>query len=145
MTPKKLDSGLVAALVGVAGWAVLLALAAMATRGLGMAAQVAVGGLLAVLNLVAFTFIGRGVLANGANRRLWGVLAVMKFLLLFGGLYALVRSGSLSVLALAIGYAALPAGIVTASVLGRSGDPAPEEGGDPSRDLVSASRPKPRD
>ena len=137
---KRLDSAMLAALVAVAGWAVLIALAAFAARGLGAAAQVALGGLVAVLNLVAFTFIGRGVLARGANRRLWGVLATMKFLLLFGAIFVLLRSGALSLLALAIGYAALPVGIVTASLLGRS-DPAPDEGGDQSRDLVSASRP----
>jgi hypothetical protein len=138
---RPLDSAMVAALVAVAGWAVIIALAAFAAQGLGAAAQVALGGLLAILNLAAFTVIGRGVLARGANRRLWGVLATMKFLLLFGGIFLLLRSGALSLIALAIGYAALPVGIVTASLLGRS-DPAPDEGGDQSRDLVSASRPE---
>lgn len=144
MKRQRLDSAILAAFVAVAGWAVIIAGVAFAAQGLGAAGQVALGGLLAVLNLVAFAFIGRGVLGRGANRRLWGVLAGLKFLVLFGGIFVLVRSGALNVLALAIGYAALPAGVVTASLFGRS-DPAPDEGGDQSRDLVSASRPKPRD
>jgi hypothetical protein len=57
------------------------------------------------------------------------LVAVVKLVVLFGGLYLLLRSGMASGVALVLGYGALPLGITVGGLLA----PRPDEGGAPPR------------
>ena len=86
---------------------------------------VAIGSTAAALNLWV---IGRLVQSflSGHGRMSWGFVATVKIVVLFGGMYLLVRGGVVAAIPLAIGYGALPLGIVAAQLGGVS--PAHEEG-----------------
>jgi hypothetical protein len=134
--PIAFDSPMIAAIIGVAAMAVILAIGAVAAVDWRAGVGVAVGGLTATVNLWFFAHIGRNLLAGGRRKRIWGLLAVLKLGALFGGLYVLLVSGVTTGLTLAIGYAAMPFGIVLASVVGpRPGD---DDGAHPG-DLVTAA------
>jgi ATP synthase I chain len=105
----------------VIGFAVFGAMA-----GLG----VLLGGLLATANLVVFARVAQAFLARRGNTAPWGVVAVLKMVLLFGGVWLILRSGAISAISLVAGYVALPFGITIASLFG----PAPPESDIPPRD-----------
>jgi hypothetical protein len=71
----------------------------------------AAGGLIALANLWAVARIVRGLVEESRLRSRWSLLAVLKMTLLIGAVFALVRLG-LPILAVAIGYAAMPIGIL---------------------------------
>lgn len=102
-------------------WAVAIVgvLATLGGLGLGgsrWALGIAVGAAVAAANLWSIRLVVRGLLAEKRGAVPWGLLAVVKFAVLVGGLYLLVKSGSLDLLALLIGYGALPIGIASAQL-----------------------------
>jgi hypothetical protein len=70
-----------------------------------------VGSLLALVNLWAVTRIVRGMVEETRLRSRWSLLAFLKMTALIFTIYALI-AGGFPVLAIAIGYAAMPIGIV---------------------------------
>jgi hypothetical protein len=83
----------------------------------------ACGGAIAVANLWAVSRIVRGLVEEVRYRARWSLFAVLKLTLLIGLVFALVTSGVAPILPLAIGYAALPVGVV----IGQLWTPAPAE------------------
>lgn len=95
--------------VAIAG-AVLTALAPFTFSAPRSALGVAIGGLFAVGNLWAVTVVIRGFLRNrGAS---WGALAVVKFTALLFLVGIVLKNQWAEAVPLAVGYAALPLGIV---------------------------------
>lgn len=74
--------------------------------------SVGVGALLGAGNLFALTRLVRGILDPEGAKRPVALLALLKFAGLFGGVYLLLELGVVSVPSLAVGYGALPLGIV---------------------------------
>jgi len=75
-------------------------------------------------------------------------VAVLKLLLLFGGVWIILKSGVVSGLSLAAGYAALPFGVTFASLFGpkQSEEPlspmeGPTESSRRGRDVIKRRRP----
>jgi hypothetical protein len=118
-----LDGSMMTSLTAVAAVAVTLSLGALAIFGWSAALGVALGGLVATANLWVLAHIARGVLAEGGRRSLWAIAGAAKLLALLGGAWFLLRSGQVSGVALAAGYAALPAGITLASLTAPRGAP----------------------
>lgn len=83
----------------------------------------AVGGAVAVSNLWAVSRIVRGLIEETRYRARWSMFAVMKLTVLIGVVFSLVTSGIAPILPLAIGYAALPVGVV----IGQLWTPAPAD------------------
>jgi hypothetical protein len=98
-------------------WAVVIVTLPLALLSLklfgvsGLVGSVA-GGAIAFVNLWAVMHIVRGLLSSPRTRSRWSLLAVFKFGLLIAVVFALVSSGMTPIFPLAIGYAALPIGIV---------------------------------
>jgi len=111
------DAGTRAAVVAVACSAAVLTLAALVTFGLQTAFGVATGGLLATANLMVFVRAGKAFLDKKGTAP-WAMIAVLKFLLLFGGVWMILRTGIVSPLALAFGYGSLPIGITLGGLFG---------------------------
>lgn len=105
--------------MGVVGG--LVSLGAFTLFGLEVGKSVFVGAALASLNLWILAFAMQRVFAGGGGA--YGVLAGFKFVALFGLLYVLLERGFAQPLTLAVGFSALPLGVVLASLL-----PAPETG-----------------
>lgn len=76
---------------------------------------VAIGSGLAALNLAAIAFVVRGVM-RGAMLS-WGSLAGLKFAVLVFLIWMVLRNDWAGVLPLALGYAALPLGIVVGQLM----------------------------
>jgi hypothetical protein len=85
---------------------------------------VGAGSLIGVANLFALTFLVRRLIAPSRPKGQWGAAAALKLVLLLGGVFLLLKSGRIDVLALIIGYATLPLGIV----VGQIATPTPVEG-----------------
>ncbi|HVJ17865.1 MAG TPA: hypothetical protein VM686_20730 [Polyangiaceae bacterium] len=110
------------ALWSVALVAPVLAVIAFFTFGArGVLASIA-GSALALVNLWAVARIVRGLVEEARLRSRWSLLALFKMIALIGTVFALVASG-LPVLAVAIGYAAMPIGIL----IGQLWAPAPAD------------------
>ncbi len=94
----------------------VLALASTSWAGLSFGGSVAVGALVASVNLYV---LSRSVhkLVDGASPS-WAVVAGLKFIVLLGVTYVLIDSGIIKPLALAVGFGALPLGILLAGLLG---------------------------
>ena len=105
----------VLAAVGVIG--VLLTAAGVIGWGLRAGLGVGIGAAMAAANLYVFIRVVRGLLGEGRHRRVWILVAVVKLVVLFGGLYLLLRSGVASGLALLTGYGALPLGITIGGLI----------------------------
>ncbi len=115
-------AALKAALWCIALLAPLLALGGFLLFGaLGLLASVA-GSAIAFVNLWAVARIVRGMVEETRLRSRWSLLAVLKMTALIGAVFALVRLG-LPILAVAIGYGALPVGIL----IGQLWAPAPAD------------------
>lgn len=114
----KHDMGLKAAIRIVALTGAAFAVAATLFAGLRFGVGVLSGGLIAAVNLIVLARIVQAFLGNKGNAAPWAIVAVLKLVFLLGGVYLLVRSELLPVLSLAIGYMALPVGIVAASLFG---------------------------
>jgi hypothetical protein len=78
--------------------------------------SIAFGTLLALGNLWLIALIVSAFIAGTGPRLRWGVLTVLKFSGLLGSAYLLLRLGWVDLLPLAMGYAALPLGIVAAQL-----------------------------
>jgi ABC-type uncharacterized transport system permease subunit len=105
--------GIAAALWCVALVGIVAAIVAALLAGARAFAGVALGAGIAVANLWAVGRIIRGVVAQ--ERRLpWTLVALAKFSILFGLVAALATFKIVDLLALLIGYGALPIGIVAA-------------------------------
>ena len=99
------------------------ACAVVLTIGLGIALgpltalSVGCGGALATANLYVFTRVGRELMVGGRRARIWTLVGILKFAVLVGVVYLLLRSGAVGPLGLALGYGALPLGIVIGNVV----------------------------
>jgi hypothetical protein len=112
------DGTLRAAILAVAAAAAVLSAGALAFAGTRTAIGVAIGGALAIANLVVLARIGQAFISRKGRTAPWAVIAAVKLVVLFGGVWLLLRSGVASGLALALGYCALPAGITLGSLFG---------------------------
>ena len=112
-----LSAAMMFAVIAVAAVAIAFSVGAIAYRGLRAGAGVASGGLLATLNLWAFAYVGRGVLGEGSHRRFWGLLGGLKFVALLAITFALLKSGQVSGIMVAIGYGSLPVGVAIGNYL----------------------------
>lgn len=112
------DAPMRAAIYSVAGCGVLFTVLAFAFVDAPMGVGVLIGGAIATLNLLVFARVGQAFIARKGNTAPWGVVAVLKLVLLFGGVWLIIKSGRVSGLSLAAGYAALPFGVTLASLFG---------------------------
>ncbi|MBX3131007.1 MAG: hypothetical protein KF718_30085 [Polyangiaceae bacterium] len=111
-TPEtQADDGFRRALLAVALVGVVAVVVASIVGGRTTGLSCAVGSAAAVANLWVMGRVVRGFL-SGSGRLPWALLAVTKLTVLYGGVYLLVTSGWISLLPLAIGWGALPLGIV---------------------------------
>ncbi|HET9955456.1 MAG TPA: ATP synthase subunit I [Polyangiaceae bacterium] len=95
---------------------VLLALASASLFGSRGFTSTLIGAALAVANLWAMARLVRGLLGAGPGRAAWGPLGMVKIAALFLVLWIILKRGYADVLPLALGYAALPVGIVLAQL-----------------------------
>jgi hypothetical protein len=105
--PQNTILGLVWPVLAVA---VVLTLSAPFIIGREHVRGVAIGGVLAALNLAAIGLVVRGVVRGALLS--WGSLAGVKFALLLFVTWVVLKNHWAGVLPLALGYAALPLGIV---------------------------------
>lgn len=117
------DEGVGRSLTAVAVSSLVLTLLAPFAFGSGAMLGVAIGGALALSNLWVIAVVVRGFL-RGAGLP-WGAFAAVKFLALLFLVWIVLKNGWASPVTLALGYAALPLGIVVAQ-LGR-GTPSPKK------------------
>lgn len=113
------DAPLKAAILSVAISGLALSFGALVLFNLRAALGVAVGGVIATVNLIVFArvivaFLGQKREQTGP----WVAVALLKLVLLFGGVWLILKSGTVSALALAVGYAALPLGITLGTLFG---------------------------
>lgn len=93
----------------------LVTLAALTLFGLEVGVSVFFGAALASLNLWILAWAMQRLFAGGGGA--YGALAGFKFIALFGVLYLLLQRGWAEPLTLAVGFSALPLGVVIASLL----------------------------
>jgi hypothetical protein len=113
-----LDAPMRAAILSVLACGICLAVAGLAFFGARAGLGAAIGGALATANLWVLARMGRALVARKGRAAPWGLVAFFKLLALFGGVWLILASGVVSALSLAAGYAALPIGIVLASLFG---------------------------
>ncbi|HWP05691.1 MAG TPA: hypothetical protein VNN72_08115 [Polyangiaceae bacterium] len=77
--------------------------------------SVAIGAVLAAGNLAAIGLVVRGVMRGALLS--WGSLASVKFMLLLGAVWLVLKNHWAGPVPLALGYAALPLGIVIGQLL----------------------------
>ncbi len=105
------------AIIAVSIFGLLGTVAALWLGGMRPARSVAIGAAIAAGNLWLLAQMVRGFLANKGASAPWGIVAVLKFALLFSAMYVLVKTRAIDILPCAIGFAALPVGIVFAQLL----------------------------
>ena len=111
------DAGLVrAALVSAAAAGALLTAGGAALGGWRTLIGVALGAAAAVANLWVLARMVRAFVADDGRQRSWTLVALVKLLLLLAGMWLLVRAGVAQPIALGVGFAALPLGIVAAQL-----------------------------
>ncbi len=137
------DAPMRAAVGAVFACGVAFAVIGLAVGGARVALGVFLGGAIATVNLVVFARVVQAFLARRGNTAPWGLVAVLKLVFLFGGVWLALRSGFVSPLSLAAGYAALPFGVTLASLFG----PTPPETdlAPRGRDVVKGRRSKAED
>ena len=106
--------------VGAVGAA--LSLAALSFYGVFAAASVGVGAIVASLNLYVLSRTVHNML-DGRSLS-WGGVAFVKFTVLLAVTYGLINGGLVQPLALAVGFGALPFGILLAGAFGVPAQPA---------------------
>jgi hypothetical protein len=114
--------GIHRALIAVCIFGLLGTLAALWLGGMRPAMSVAIGAGIAAGNLWLLAQMVRAFLAQKGASAPWGIVAVLKFVLLFGAMYVLVKTRTVDILPCAIGFCALPVGIVFAQLLGARRD-----------------------
>jgi hypothetical protein len=129
-----LDGTMRAVVLSVAGSAVVMTLIALVWFDARAALGVAVGGAIATANLYVFARIGEAFIARRGRTAPWAVIAVLKLLVLLGGVWLILKSGVVSPLSLAIGYASLVVGITLGTLFG----PKPPGDAEPGPDDPSA-------
>jgi hypothetical protein len=112
------DASMRAAIVAVFAFALCFAVIGFVFMGVQTGFGVLAGGAVATVNLLVFARVGQAFIHREGNAAPWGVVAALKLLLLFGGVWIILKSGVVSALSLAAGYAALPFGVTFASLLG---------------------------
>jgi hypothetical protein len=117
--PTKNDDGgaMRAAILSVAVCAAGLAVGGLAFFGASAGFGVAVGGAIATANLWLFARIGQAFLQE-KGRGPWIAIACVKLVVLFGGVFWLIKNDVVSGIALAVGYGAMPLGITLGSLFG---------------------------
>ena len=112
------DSGSIRrALIAVCTFGLFGTIAALWLGGMKPAWSVAIGAGIAAGNLWLLAQMVRAFLAQKGATAPWGIVAVLKFALLFGAMYVLVKTRTVDILPCAIGFCALPVGIVFAQLL----------------------------
>ncbi len=106
------DGSIAAALWSVVIAGALVTLGSVSLFGLRQAGSTALGAALAVMNLWAIGKLVRGLLGGGKARASWGPLGMLKLAAIFVVLGVVVKRGWVDVLPFALGYSALPLGIV---------------------------------
>jgi hypothetical protein len=114
--------GIRRALIAVCTFGLLGTVAALWLGGMKSAWSVAIGAGIAAGNLWLLAQMVRAFLAQKGATAPWGIVAVLKFALLFGAMYVLVKTRTVDILPCAIGFCALPVGIVFAQLLGARRD-----------------------
>ncbi len=104
-------------LIAVLIFGLLGALAALWLGGMKPARSVAIGAAIAAGNLWLLAQMVRAFLVQKGKTAPWGIVAVLKFVVLFSAMYVLVKTRAVDILPLAIGFGALPVGIVFAQLL----------------------------
>lgn len=112
------DASMRATIGAVCVFGLCFAVIGFAFAGIRVGFGVLVGGAVATVNLLVFARVGQAFMDRKGNTAPWGVVAVLKLLMLFGGVWLILKSGLISGLSLAAGYAALPFGITFASLFG---------------------------
>ena len=115
-TTTEHDRGVVRTLFAVALIGLVSTVSAFWLSGARAGLSVGIGAVVAALNLWVMLFVVRGLIAQKKSSLPWGLIAVLKFAVLIAGLFVLVKSGWVDVIALLIGYAALPLGIAAAQL-----------------------------
>jgi hypothetical protein len=116
------SGGIRRALIAVCTFGLLGTIAALWLGGVNPALSVAIGAGIAAGNLWLLAQMVRAFLAQKGATAPWGIVAVLKFALLFGAMYVLVKTRTVDILPCAIGFCALPVGIVFAQLLGARRD-----------------------
>lgn len=114
--------GIRGALFAVCIFGLLGTVAALWLGGMRPAWSLAIGAGIAAGNLWLLAQMVRAFLAQKGATAPWGIVAVLKFALLFGAMYVLVKTRTVDILSCAIGFCALPVGIVFAQLLGARRD-----------------------
>lgn len=114
-TTQSDDRELLRSYWAVSGAGVVLSVGVGVTWGPAWAVGALVGALIATANLYVLARSVSGLLAG--QSRPWGIVVALKFVVLLALTFVLLGSGWVSPLALALGFAALPLGIVIATLL----------------------------
>jgi hypothetical protein len=110
-----LDSGMAHLVWPVAAVAAVLTALSPFVVGIENLPGVAIGGALAAANLAAIALVVRGVMRGALLS--WGSLAGVKFVALLFVTWIVIKNQWAGVLPLALGYAALPLGIVVGQLM----------------------------
>ncbi len=105
------------ALVAVCIFGLLGTLGTLWLGGTKPARSVAFGAGIAAGNLWLLAQMVRTFLAQKGASAPWAIVAVLKFVLLFSAMYVLVKTRTVDILPFAIGFGALPVGIVFAQLV----------------------------
>jgi ATP synthase I chain len=141
--PRQSEAQMRAAITSVFFSGLCLAVAALAFFGVKAGLSALLGGILATLNLYVFARVGQAFMERKGNTAPWGLVAVLKLLVLFGGVWFVLKSGMVSALGLAAGYASLPLGVTIASLFGPKppeADPPPRQSARRGRDVIQGPR-----
>ncbi len=115
-----LELGVTSALRAVIVVGLLMTLGTVSWLGVKFAGGVALGALLGALNLWVLAHAVRRIFGAGASSARWSLIAAVKFLALLLCAYWFMRAG-VAVLAMMVGFGALPLGIVISQL--RSAQP----------------------
>jgi hypothetical protein len=96
----------------VAAVGVMLCVGAALLFSVKLGLSALVGSFIAVANLWVLSRAVRNLLSGSGSRTPWALVAAAKFFVLLGVTYVLVRSGVIAPLGLALGFGALPVGIL---------------------------------
>ncbi len=110
------------AMVVIASGAVLAAIGFFGS-GPRFAISVVIGSMVALLNFLVLARVGRALTEEGSNPAVWSLVYLFKILALFGGVFLLLRSASLSLLGVLTGLSSLVPGIVLGGVAASHREP----------------------
>ncbi|WP_437956966.1 ATP synthase subunit I [Sorangium sp. So ce119] len=123
------DATMRAVLRWVAGTAAVLSVAGLLAYGVRAALGVAIGGAIATANLYVFARIVDAFISRRGHTVSWTVIAMVKLTALMGGVWLILKSETVSGVALMVGYASLVVGISLGTLFGPK---PPAEGAPPS-------------